>query len=361
MVKIGFIHNVLNINYKLELFNRLNKICIDSNVEFSVIQLARYEGMRKSIPSSLQKIDHRFEVVDDGYVEHVSFFKKLKYVYRWIKVEDPNVIVFPGYYDLSLFFISFWAKFIKKKKVIIGVDNNIPAEESYIKWLIKKFLCNHYDGALLYGSKIEPYISNLIGQGKPILTGCAFVDIEEIEKIEGISVTKRTVIYIGRISEEKGIRHFSTILESISKLGDFKFLVVGDGEDSIKKKYLEPLLEYSSNTFEFVGAKPWAKAISYLKGCDILILPSDYEPWGLVVNEAIACDTKVIVSNKVGSSEIVNKYNFGQVVDFNVTTPDELTGILRDVVSQDLYKNKKQYYSSDVPMDIFIFLKGICR
>lgn len=35
---------------------------------------------------------------------------------------------------------------------------------------------------------------------------------------------------------------------------------------------------------------------------DILILPSYHEPWGLVVNEAMAAGLPVIVSNECGSS-----------------------------------------------------------
>jgi glycosyltransferase involved in cell wall biosynthesis len=35
--------------------------------------------------------------------------------------------------------------------------------------------------------------------------------------------------------------------------------------------------------------------------CDVLLMPSDYEPWGLVVNEAMACGMAVVVSDHVGA------------------------------------------------------------
>ena len=35
---------------------------------------------------------------------------------------------------------------------------------------------------------------------------------------------------------------------------------------------------------------------------DILVLPSISEPWGLVVNEAMACGCAIIVSNRCGCS-----------------------------------------------------------
>ena len=40
--------------------------------------------------------------------------------------------------------------------------------------------------------------------------------------------------------------------------------------------------------------------------CEAFILPSMYEEWGLVVNEAMACETAVIVSKNVGcASDLV--------------------------------------------------------
>ena len=41
---------------------------------------------------------------------------------------------------------------------------------------------------------------------------------------------------------------------------------------------------------------------SYYHAADILVLPSETETWGLVVNESMACGTLPVVSDRVGSA-----------------------------------------------------------
>lgn len=56
----------------------------------------------------------------------------------------------------------------------------------------------------------------------------------------------------------------------------------------------------------FLGYKPNNEAISILEKEDILILPSIYDGWGAVVNEALAKGLYVICSDKCGAKELVS-------------------------------------------------------
>lgn len=47
--------------------------------------------------------------------------------------------------------------------------------------------------------------------------------------------------------------------------------------------------------------------------CDFSVLPSWYEPFGLVVPESIQCGTPVIISDRGGAAEVVSK-NEGRIV-----------------------------------------------
>lgn len=76
-------------------------------------------------------------------------------------------------------------------------------------------------------------------------------------------------------------------------------LMVGDGE-------LRPLLEARVRTLDwssvkFLGFKNQTELPRYYDLCDVFVLPSEREPWGLVLNEVMNAGKAVIVSDRVGA------------------------------------------------------------
>jgi glycosyltransferase involved in cell wall biosynthesis len=88
---------------------------------------------------------------------------------------------------------------------------------------------------------------------------------------------------------------------------------IGDGDQ-------RPLLEARArstrwNSIKILGFKNQRELPQYYDLCDVLVLPSRFEPWGLVVNEAMNAGRAVIVSDRVGCGpdlvhEGVNGYVF---------------------------------------------------
>jgi glycosyltransferase involved in cell wall biosynthesis len=80
-----------------------------------------------------------------------------------------------------------------------------------------------------------------------------------------------------------------------------RLMMVGDGE---LKKGLENLdLELTGGKVNWVGFKNQHELAEYYDACDVFVLPSKYEPWGLVVNEAMNFGKPVVASDRVGSSD----------------------------------------------------------
>jgi glycosyltransferase involved in cell wall biosynthesis len=72
----------------------------------------------------------------------------------------------------------------------------------------------------------------------------------------------------------------------------------------------------------------------YYRAADILVLPSVFEPWGLVVNEAMACGTPCVVSNVVGSgADLIEGRDTGLV--FESGSEDALVRALRAAADPD--------------------------
>jgi len=54
---------------------------------------------------------------------------------------------------------------------------------------------------------------------------------------------------------------------------------------------------------------PHSELATHYQAADVFVLPSFLDSWGMVVNEAMACGTPVIVSSNVGSRDLVNCQN----------------------------------------------------
>jgi glycosyltransferase involved in cell wall biosynthesis len=56
-----------------------------------------------------------------------------------------------------------------------------------------------------------------------------------------------------------------------------------------------------NDRIHFLGFANQSQLPAIYKAADVLVLPSSYEPFGVVVNEAMLCGCTVVVSNKVGA------------------------------------------------------------
>lgn len=120
-----------------------------------------------------------------------------------------------------------------------------------------------------------------------------------------------TLIFVGSGYLRKGL---SQVITALQFLPDVKLIILGKDNDI--KHYQEYAKKISvDNQCNFLGAKP--QITDYYSASDAFILPSSYEPFGLVYLEALANGIPVIVSDKAGASELINDHGIGYVVKHN--------------------------------------------
>jgi glycosyltransferase involved in cell wall biosynthesis len=120
---------------------------------------------------------------------------------------------------------------------------------------------------------------------------------------------------------------------------DWDLLVVGDGllRDELRRRVPESLRSRVVWTGFVEGNE---SALSY-HAADVLLLPSDYEPWALVVQEAMAAGLAVIASDVVGAAhELVEDGVNGRI--FPVGNLKELIGAVRQVTAADAIQAMKK-------------------
>jgi len=145
-------------------------------------------------------------------------------------------------------------------------------------------------------------------------------DFLKIKQKKKINIKNIIIGAFGRLCHQKG---FDRLIEAHNKLvsSNVKLLIGGDGPSLNKLK----LLAKDNHNIKFLGQLE--NVPQFLAHCDMVIIPSRIEPFGLVCLEAKATATPVIVSDIDGLSEQVN--NCGLKI-YN-TNPDKILSILQKV------------------------------
>jgi N-acetyl-alpha-D-glucosaminyl L-malate synthase BshA len=111
---------------------------------------------------------------------------------------------------------------------------------------------------------------------------------------------KPIVLFVGNLIKRKNV---DSLLEAkkVAK-SDYYLVIVGDGP--LFKKLNKKVDEDNIRDVIFTGSRDDVEDI--IPGCDVLVLPSFSESFGLVLIEALACGKPVIGSDVGGISEIIN-------------------------------------------------------
>lgn len=110
---------------------------------------------------------------------------------------------------------------------------------------------------------------------------------------------KFSIGFIGYFSVRKGIER----LLNITNRFDCDFYIAGAGEEIITQRVIE--LSNSSDNVNYLGFLKGKEKKDFFGKIDFLIVPSKFEPWGLVVNEAIANGVIPLVSKGVLAKEML--------------------------------------------------------
>lgn len=115
---------------------------------------------------------------------------------------------------------------------------------------------------------------------------------------------EKIVLFVGRLVYEKGIHVFVSAIPRVLEAVNTKFIIVGNG---YMKKSLSNIVNGMGLTHKvmFTGFVD-DETLKNLQRCaDVSVVPSLFEPFGIVALEAMAAETPVVASDTGGLAEIV--------------------------------------------------------
>ena len=115
---------------------------------------------------------------------------------------------------------------------------------------------------------------------------------------------EKIVLYVGRLVYEKGIHILVNAVPKVLAKVDAKFVIVGSGymQEQLSNIVKSIGLEHK---VIFTGFVDEANLLNLQKVADVSVVPSLFEPFGIVALEAMAAKSPVVVSDTGGLGEIV--------------------------------------------------------
>jgi len=139
------------------------------------------------------------------------------------------------------------------------------------------------------------------------------VALERLQRKFGLDRDRRYIMYSGRLVPEKRVDLLIDAFVAIAaERPDWDLLIVGHGplSDELRRRVPEAL----RRRVVWTGFLEGTENVLAFHAADMLVLPSDQEPWALVVQEAMAAGLVVVASNIVGAAhELVEDRVSGRI------------------------------------------------
>lgn len=342
--KVLLIHNIMWSHYKAKVFSELNELCNDNEIQLKIIQIAYVEKSRKNLGNIDYKLhNYDFEVFFrreyKNTDEPIIFFRLLSLI---LKIK-PNIVVLPGYSKFSSWMLAACLKFLRIKTINV-CDSTLKdfRRTNFFKEAFKKQILKLADLVFCYGKSSKAYLLQLNVPENKIHIRCQATDNEIFENgfedlMKNIAINERnlskTFLYVGRFSEEKNLINLLKAFKQVEILyPEWHLTILGDGP--LKESLINLAKELNLRNLNVLKGMSFQELIKYYALSTCFILPSISEPWGIVVNEAMLCESPILVSENCGCADelvIEGKNGF----KFDPYSMDSIYGSMKKICDLD--------------------------
>jgi glycosyltransferase involved in cell wall biosynthesis len=187
---------------------------------------------------------------------------------------------------------------------------------------------------------------------KVILNGVS-AELLECNDKRGKYKSRDTVIYFGRLDDQKGVDILIKALAYLTKKRSIKTIIVGTGWKENELKSLASSLGLLDN-IDFVGMIPHEKISDYIIQADLCVFPSRRDNCPLTILEAMAIGIPVIATPVGGIPELIRDGWSGVLAEQE--NPQKLSEAIVDLLNDNekreyLSNNARRYISDNLTWD----------
>jgi glycogen(starch) synthase len=219
---------------------------------------------------------------------------------------------------------------------------------------VEKWITNRADAVITCSAYMREHVIDIYALEENAVTVIPNgIDPEDLRPMENLDEMRaafaapdeKLVLLVGRLVYEKGFQIALEALPSlIENVGKLRFIVAGSGthEQELKAQAEElGLMEHGT----FVGWIGDDVLHSLYRIADLTVVPSIYEPFGLVALEAMASGCPCIVADTGGLREVVPSENVG--LRFRSRDPQSLAQMAERVLTDEALRDRLVAEASD--------------
>jgi len=268
---------------------------------------------------------------DDKYIESINFigcdgWKVKFFIHSLLKSYNADKVVI-GHINLApillvikiLLFrymilivhgIEVWNRLSFFKELSLESTDKILSVSEFTK---SKILENHRlrsSKIFIFPNTVDPFFEFPSNFEKPELLKSK-LHIRENDKV---------LLTISRLSSSEMYKGYDKVIEIlpdvIKRVPNVKYLIVGKGDSEETERINTIINELRLEDHVFLlGYIPNDQLVQYYLLCDLFILPSKGEGFGIVLLEAMICGKNLITGNADASKELVENTGYGILVD----------------------------------------------
>ncbi|HET8892633.1 MAG TPA: glycosyltransferase family 4 protein [Gaiellaceae bacterium] len=288
--------------YRLPLYEML---AARPELELEVLFCSREQPDRPwDLDEQLARVPHRFLPgmgLRFGGRRNTFVYEVNPTIVRELSRRRPDVLVIGGY---AVFAEQAAIAYARARRVpyVLHTESQMlkqrPRLKRAVKWALLPPIVRNAAAALAVGSAAARYLEHYGLARDRIRIFPNTIDVSryrtaaENARAHGGS-GERYWLYAGRLVEDKGL---TELIAALRSLGEHPpLLVAGEGPLAAKLAQVSGV--------RMLGFRPTDELIELMACAELTIVPSRNEPWGVVVNEALAAGSPVVVGDKVGATE----------------------------------------------------------
>ena len=221
------------------------------------------------------------------------------------------------------------------KKIIVHLHGGdylfAKKAPGWMLFLLKKVFSGNTPVLVLSNAEVNEVKQKYSAKNVYVLPNC--VDLKEaafFNRICNTTIPLR-LLFIGRISNTKGLDFIYTALAELKKLNlPFTFVMAGAGPQ--QNEYVQKFTTLLGNKFEYKGVVSGQTKTALYQSCDVFLLPSLFEGLPMSLLEAMSFGLVPVVTNVGSISTVVTNMENGIITALEQkTTADVLATAVQEL------------------------------